>query len=84
MAVSSEQSKAIEREKFLQQKISVKNLQLDARQISILQNNGIKTLADFMGQSKESFSRVKSKKGMPFVAKYLKEQERIAKKLEQL
>ena len=84
MAVSSEQSKEKAREKFLQQKISVKNLQLDARQISILQNNGIKTLADFMIQSKESFSRVKSKKGMPFVAKYLKEQERIAKKLEQL
>ena len=50
----------------------------------ILQNNGIKTLADFMAQTEETFSKVKAKKGMPYVAKYLKEQEHIRAKLEKL
>lgn len=84
-AVAAEAQRREEaRAEFLAQKISAKVLQLDARQISILQNNGIKTLADFMAQTEETFSKVKAKKGMPYVAKYLKEQEHIRAKLEKL
>lgn len=72
------------REEFLSEKISSKNLHLEASQISILQNNGIKTVFDFLNQTEESFSRMKVKKGMPFTARYLKEQESLRRKLESL
>lgn len=78
---AAEQRRQQARTEFLAQKISAKNLKLDARQISILQNNGVKTLADFMAQTEETFSAMKTKKGMPFTARYLKEQENIRKKL---
>lgn len=71
-------------EVFLTEKISTKNLKLEQNQISFLQNNGIKTIGDFLNQTEESFSRMKSKKGMPFTAKYLKTQEFLRKKLENL
>ena len=83
MAVAEQRRKEAQAE-FLAQKISTKNLQLDARQISTLQNNGIKTLADFMTQTEETFSKIKVKKGIPYVAKYLKEQEHIKEKLERM
>lgn len=83
-AVAAEQRHEKAKSEFLAQKVSVKNLKLDARQISILQNNGIKTLADFMVQTEATFSGMKAKKGMLFTAKYLKEQESIRKKLENL
>lgn len=81
---AAEQKREEARAEFLAQKISVKNLKLDARQISILQNNGIKTLSDFMVQTEATFSAMKAKKGIPFTARYLKEQESIRKKLENL
>lgn len=62
---------------FLAQKISTKILNLDARQISVLQNNGIKTVSDYMGQTEETFKRMKAKKGMSFAARYLDEQKRL-------
>lgn len=83
IAAEAQRSEAA-RAEFLAQKISTKNLQLDARQISILQNNGIKTLADFIAQTEATFSQIKTKKGMPYVAKYLKEQEHIREKLEKM
>jgi len=82
-AVEVEQrSKA--KEEYLAQKISTKVLQLEASQISVLQNNGIKTLADFMMQTGSSFAGMKVKKGIPFTARFLKEQEHIKHKLENL
>ena len=72
------------REEYLAQKISAKLLHLEASQISVLQNNGIKTMADFMAQTESSFSGMKVKKGIPFTARFLKEQETIRRKLENL
>ena len=51
---------------------------------SFMQNNGIKTMADFMAQTESSFAGMKVKKGIPFTARFLKEQETIRRKLENL
>ena len=72
------------REDFLTQKISAKLLHLEASQISVLQNNGIKTVADFLAQTESSFASMKVKKGVPFVARFLIEQEHIRRKLKNL
>ena len=71
-------------EEFLAQKISAKLLHLEASQISVLQNNGVKTVADFMAQTESSFSCMKAKKGLTFTARFMKEQETIRRKLESL
>lgn len=71
-------------EEYLAQKISAKLLHLEAKQISILQNNGIHTIADFMVQTESSFAGMKIKKGVLFTARFLKEQETIRKRLEAL
>ena len=81
-AETKRQAKA--KEEYLAQKISTKLLHLEASQISLLQNNGIKTIADFMAQTENSFGRMKVKKGIPFTARFLKEQETIRCKLENL
>ena len=81
-AETKRQAKA--KEEYLAQKISTKLLHLEASQISLLQNNGIKTIADFMAQTKNSFASMKVKKGIPFTARFLKEQETIRCKLENL
>lgn len=72
------------KEEYLAQKISAKLLHLEASQISVLQNNGVKTLADFMAQTESSFASMKVKKGIPFTARFLKEQEHLKRKLESL
>lgn len=72
------------KEEYLAQKISTKLLHLETSQISLLQNNGIKTIADFMAQTENSFASMKVKKGIPFTARFLKEQETIRCKLENL
>ena len=72
------------REEFLAQKITTKLLHIEASQISILQNNGVKTIADFMAQTESSFKSMKVKKGMLYTARFLKEQETIRRKLENL
>lgn len=72
------------RKEYLAQKISAKVLHLEASQISVLQNNGVKTLADFMAQTESSFASMKVKKGIPFIARFLKEQEHIKHRLENL
>lgn len=69
---------------YLAQKISAKVLHLEASQIAILQNNGVKTIADFMAQTESDFSSMKVKKGITFTAKFLKEQEHIKRKFESL
>lgn len=71
-------------EEYLAQRINTKLLHLEASQIAILQNNGIKTIADFMAQTESSFAGMKVKKGLPFTARFLKEQEAIKYKLENL
>ena len=81
-AESARRAKA--RDEYLAQKISAKLLHLEASQISVLQNNGIKTMADFMAQTESSFAGMKVKKGIPFTARFLKEQETIRRKLENL
>ena len=89
--VESEEAKAAEEERkkkaqedFLAQKISTKLLRLESSQISLLQNYGVKTLAQFMAQTEESFSQMRAKNGMTFTAKFLKEQSAIQHKLETL
>lgn len=84
MIAAEEQEHKARREEFLAEKISPKNLKLEQNQISFLQNNGVKTIGDFLNQTEETFSKMKSKKGMPFTAKYLKTQEPLRKKLESL
>ena len=81
-AEAERQAKA--REEFLAQKITTKLLHIEASQISILQNNGVKTIADFMAQTESSFKSMKVKKGMLYTARFLKEQETIRRKLENL
>ena len=83
-AVAEAERRAKAQEEYLAQKISLKVLHLEASQISVLQNNGIRTLADFMAQTESSFAGLKVKKGVPFTARFLKEQERIKRKLENL
>lgn len=87
----SEEAKAAEEERkkkaqeeFLAQKISTKLLRVESSQISLLQNYGVKTLAQFMAQTEESFSQMRAKNGMTFTAKFLKEQSAIQHKLETL
>lgn len=89
--VESEEAKAAEEERkkkaqedFLAQKISTKLLHVESSQISLLQNYGVKTLAQFMAQTEESFSQMRAKNGMTFTAKFLKEQSAIQHKLETL
>ena len=83
-AVAEAERRAKAQEEYLAQKISLKVLHLETSQISVLQNNGIRTLADFMAQTESSFASLKVKKGVPFTARFLKEQERIKRKLENL
>ena len=79
-----EEARKQRQEEFLAEKISTKNLKLEQNQISFLQNNGVKTIGDFLNQTEATFSSMKSKKGMPFTAKYLKTQETLRRKLESL
>ena len=79
-----EEARRKRQEEFLAEKISTKNLKLEQNQISFLQNNGVKTIGDFLNQTEQTFSMMKSKKGMPFTAKYLKTQESLRRKLESL
>lgn len=83
-ATAEAERKAKAQEEFLGQKISAKLLHLEASQISVLQNNGVKTIADFMAQTEASFSCMKAKKGLTFTARFMKEQETIKRKLETL
>ena len=71
-------------EEFLAQKISTKLLRLESSQISLLQNYGVKTLAQFMAQTEENFSMMRAKNGMTFTAKFLKEQSAMQHKIESL
>lgn len=71
-------------EEFLSQKITAKLLHLESSQIAVLQNNGIKTVGDFMSQTESSFARMKAKKGLTFTARFLSEQNSIKRKLEKL
>ena len=57
------------REEFLAQKITV--LCVEPSQLSILQNNGVRTMADFLAQTEETFSMMKAKNGMAYTAQYL-------------
>ena len=79
-----EEARRKRQEEFLAEKISTKNLKLEQNQISFLQNNGVKTIGDFLNQTEQTFSMMKSKKGMPCIAKYLKTQETWRRKLESL
>lgn len=84
-AIAAEEArKKAAQEEFLAQKISTSNLKLEAASISFLQNNGVKTIADFLSQTEESFSQMRSKKGMPYPAKWVKTQEHLRRKLESL
>jgi rRNA-processing protein FCF1 len=81
---AEEERKQKAQEEYLAQKISTKLLHLESSQISLLQNYGVKTLAQFMAQTEENFSMMKAKNGMTFTAKFLKEQSAMQHKLESL
>ena len=70
------------REEFLAQKIIV--LRIEPSQLSILQNNGVRTMADFLAQTEETFSMMKAKNGMAYTAQYMRLQGIMQKKLESL
>ena len=70
------------REEFLAQKITV--LRIEPSQLSILQNNGVRTIADFLAQTEETFSMMKAKNGMAYTAQYMRLQGIMQKKLESL
>ena len=70
------------REAFLAQKITV--LRMDQAQISVLQNNGVRTIADFLAQTEETFSMMKTKNGKPYTAYYMHLQATMRKKLDSL
>ena len=72
------------REEYLAQKISTKLLRLEASQISILQNNGIKTIADFMAQTESSFKSMKVKKDVHYMTRFLEGQDTIRHELKNL
>jgi len=76
------QSPKMTREEFLAQKISV--LRVEQNLLSILQNNGIRTIADFLAQTEESFSAMKAKNGMSYPARFLQLQGVMQRKLENL
>ena len=81
---AEEERKQKAQEEYLAQKISTKLLHLESSQISLLQNYGVKTLAQFMAQTEENFSMMRAKNGMTFTAKFLKEQSAMQHKLESL
>ena len=83
-AAAEAERKAKAHDEFLGQKISAKLLHLEASQIAVLQNNGIKTVGDFMAQTEATFSCMKAKKGLTFTARFMKEQESLKRKLESL
>ena len=83
-AAAETERKAKAQEEFLGQKISAKLLHLEASQIAVLQNNGIKTVGDFMAQTEATFSCMKAKKGLTFTARFMKEQETLRRKIESL
>jgi hypothetical protein len=70
------------REEFLAQKITV--LGLESSQLSSLQNNGVRTMADFLAQTEETFSMMKAKNGMAYTSLYMQLQDNMKKKLESL
>jgi rRNA maturation endonuclease Nob1 len=84
VAAAEAARKAKAQEEFLAQKISAKLLHLEASQISVLQNNGVKTVGDFMAQTEATFSTMKAKKSLSFTARFMKEQETIKRRLETL
>jgi len=67
------------RSAYLAEKISV--LRIDQSLASLLQNNGIKTVGDFLSQTEESFSMMRTKNGMSFTSQFLLLQENVKKKL---
>ncbi len=70
------------REEFLAQKITV--LRIEQNLLSILQKNGIRTMADYLAQTEESFSMMKAKNGMAYTARFLQLQGIMKRKLESL
>ena len=85
VAIAAEETrKKAAQEEFLAQRISTSNLKLEASSISFLQNNGVKTIADFLSHTEETFSLMRSKKGMPYPSKWVKTQEHLKRKLETL
>ena len=71
-AVAEAERRAKAQEEYLAQKISLKVLHLEASQISVLQNNGIRTLADFMAQDREQFCEPESQERCSFYCKISK------------
>ncbi len=76
----SQQTNEMTREEFLAQKITV--LRIEPSQLAILQNNGVRTMADFLAQTEETFSMMKAKNGMAYTAQFMRLQEIMKKKLE--
>ena len=68
------------RQAFLGQRIST--LRIDQSQISLLQNNGVKTVGDFLRQTEESFSQMRTKNGMTFTSQFMMLRDSLLAKLD--
>lgn len=68
------------RSAFLGQRISA--LRIDQSQISLLQNNGVKTVGDFLRQTEESFSMMRTKNGMTFTSQFMMLRDSLIAKLD--
>ena len=68
------------RQAFLGQRIST--LRIDQSQISLLQNNGVKTVGDFLRQTEESFSQMRTKNGMTFTSQFMMLRDGLLAKLD--
>ena len=67
---------------YLAEKISV--LHIDQSLMTLLQNNGVKTVGDFLRQTEDSFSLMRLKNGMAFTSRFLQLQESIRIKLDKM
>ena len=68
------------RQAFLGQRITA--LRIDQSQISLLQNNGVKTVGDFLRQTEERFSQMRTKNGMTFTSQFMMLRNSLLAKLE--
>jgi hypothetical protein len=82
-------SAAMTREEFLSRKITVlitadNGERLEQSEISLLQNNGVNTIKDFLMLSEADFSGMKTKRGIGYTAHYLNVQKKLKARIEKI